>query len=275
MRGHFEPVPSFFGIILKKTLTTVCILLILFVSLIIINQIVTINQIGITMEKNYVSYLRVSTTRQSNSGLGLEAQKIAVTNCIDRNGDKLIAEFCEVESGGNNTRPKLMAAIDLCQKENATLIVAKLDRLSRNLHFVSSLMESKVKFFCCDLPDANNLTIHIFSAMAEFERKRISERICEALNAKREREPDWIAGSPENLTGKDRIKGNKAVHQNAMANIMNRQAAKLIIALRRNMKTWAEITRELNSLNFKTREGKIFHQSQVKRLHDRFIDILG
>jgi DNA invertase Pin-like site-specific DNA recombinase len=122
----------------------------------------------------FITYFRVSTAKQGESGLGIEAQMEAI-NRITITGT-VIDSFTEIESGKNNKRIKLNQAIEKCKEHNATLIVAKLDRLSRNVHFISSLMESKVKFKCADLPECDPFTIHLFACMAERERKLISER---------------------------------------------------------------------------------------------------
>ena len=135
-------------------------------------------------EEKFVAYYRVSTDRQGQSGLGLEAQKQAVTCFIKGNGNTLIREFTEIESGKTaKNRPQLLSAMKLCKKEKATLIIAKLDRLARNVHFISGLMESKIPFVAVDNPHATPLTIHILAAVAEDERKRISQRTKEALAA--------------------------------------------------------------------------------------------
>lgn len=136
-------------------------------------------------KRKYVSYVRVSTARQGMSGLGLEAQQDAVTRFVNGGSWEPVAEFKEVETGKGADalakRPQLRAALDACRKHGATLVIAKLDRLARNVHFVSGLMESKVNFVACDMPDANELTIHMMAAFAEHEAKRISQRTKEAL----------------------------------------------------------------------------------------------
>lgn len=121
----------------------------------------------------YVSYLRVSTTRQGHSGLGIEAQRAAVSEYLVRSGGQLVAELVEVESGSKKARPVLVQSIALTRSEGATLLIAKLDRLGRNVAFVSSLMESGVDFVAADAPYANKLMIHILSAFAEYERELI------------------------------------------------------------------------------------------------------
>ena len=133
--------------------------------------------------EKYIAYFRVSTSKQGHDGLGIEAQKLS----ISRFGGNVIAEFTEVESGKNNQRVELDKAIKLAQKEDATLLVARLDRLSRNLHFITTLMETRVKFKCVDNPHMDSLTIHIFAAMAQSERERISKNTKNGLNSIKER----------------------------------------------------------------------------------------
>ena len=131
--------------------------------------------------KKAIAYYRVSTARQGESGLGLEAQRHAVSHFLELGQWELAAEFTEVESGKRKNRPQLNEALALCKKLKATLIIAKLDRLARNLHFVSGLMESSVDFVAVDNPTANRLTIQILAAVAEDEARRISERTKAAL----------------------------------------------------------------------------------------------
>ncbi len=135
----------------------------------------------------FVSYLRVSTQRQGRSGLGVEAQREAVTGYLNGGNWALVQEIVEVESGRNNERPQLARALALCRLHRAKLLVAKLDRLGRNVAFVSALMESNVKFVAVDCPEANELTVHILAAMAEYEAKAISARTKAALKAAKAR----------------------------------------------------------------------------------------
>lgn len=158
------------------------------------------------MEGNYVAYYRVSTKRQGKSGLGLEAQKQTVMNYLNGGSWELLEEFVEVETGkGKNAldqRPELKKAISYAKRKKAKLIIAKLDRLARNVHFITSLMESKVPFVCADMPEANELTLHVMAAMAQYEAKLISSRTKEALAKAKER--GVKLGKVENLQ-----KGNK------------------------------------------------------------------
>ena len=133
----------------------------------------------VTAPKPIVSYLRVSTQQQGSSGLGLAAQRSAVTRFLA--GRKLLAEFVEVESGKRKDRPELAKALAMCAERDATLIIAKLDRLARNVAFLSALMESGLDFVACDLPQADRLSIHIFAAVAEHEARLISARTKAAL----------------------------------------------------------------------------------------------
>jgi DNA invertase Pin-like site-specific DNA recombinase len=130
---------------------------------------------------NFVAYYRVSTERQGRSGLGLEAQQKAVRDHLNGGNWGIVAEFTEVESGKRSDRPQLAAALAACRLRGAKLIIAKLDRLARNVHFVSGLMESGVDFVAADFPQANRLTVHILAAVAEHEAKMISERTKVAL----------------------------------------------------------------------------------------------
>jgi DNA invertase Pin-like site-specific DNA recombinase len=137
--------------------------------------------------RRFVAYYRVSTDRQGRSGLGLEAQQKAVTDYLNGGTWELVGEFIEVESGKKSDRPELTRAIEACRKHRARLVIAKLDRLSRNLAFVATLMESGVEFVAVDNPHANKLTIHILAAVAEHEREAISERTKAALAAAKAR----------------------------------------------------------------------------------------
>ncbi|KQP60621.1 recombinase family protein [Methylobacterium sp. Leaf108] len=135
----------------------------------------------------YVAYCRVSTDKQGRSGLGLEAQQSAIQSHL-RPGDLLLQPpYVEVESGKRADRPQLQAAIARCRRTGATLLIAKLDRLARNVAFISNLMEGGVEFEAVDFPKANRLTVHILAAVAEHEAKMISERTKAALAATKRR----------------------------------------------------------------------------------------
>jgi DNA invertase Pin-like site-specific DNA recombinase len=143
------------------------------------------------MSGRIVAYIRVSTQRQGMSGLGLEAQQDAIRNHLSATGASMVGEYIEVETGKGanalNKRPQLAAALAHAKAEKATLVVAKLDRLARNVLFIATLMESGVKFRALDLPEANEFTIHLMAAFGQFEAKRISERTKDALRAAKAR----------------------------------------------------------------------------------------
>ena len=139
------------------------------------------------LKSRFVSYLRVSTARQGASGLGLEAQRAAVAAHLNGGDWTLLREIVEVESGKRNDRPALAEALRLCRQQKATLVIAKLDRLARNVHFISGLMESGVEFLAVDMPSANRFVVHILAAVAEQEAEAISKRTKAALQTFRTR----------------------------------------------------------------------------------------
>ena len=138
-------------------------------------------------EGRFVAYYRVSTEKQGRSGLGLEAQRTAVEAFLNGGSWKLVAELTEIESGKRAERPKLVEAVKAAKKHRATLVIAKLDRLSRNVAFIANLMEAGVEFVAADMPHANRLTVHILAAVAEHEREMISQRTRAALAAVKSR----------------------------------------------------------------------------------------
>jgi DNA invertase Pin-like site-specific DNA recombinase len=155
-----------------------------------------------------VAYYRVSTQKQGNSGLGLEAQQAAVVAHAKATGAKIVATFQEIESGKRCDRPELSRAISACRRHGATLVIAKLDRLARDVHFIAGLMKVNVPFIACDNPNATPLTIHILAAVAEDEAKRISERTKAALAAAKAR--GVALGNPGNLKRASRRRGTAA-----------------------------------------------------------------
>jgi DNA invertase Pin-like site-specific DNA recombinase len=137
--------------------------------------------------RSFVAYLRVSTDKQGRSGLGLEAQQAAI-DCFIQPGDRLLSPpFVEIESGKNSDRPKLTAALDRCRRTGATLLIARLDRLARNVRFIATLMEQGIPFVACDMPTATPFMLHVYSAVAEEEARAISRRTKAALAAAKAR----------------------------------------------------------------------------------------
>ena len=153
---------------------------------------------------DYIAYYRVSTERQGISGLGLDAQREAVEAFAAREGGRIIESFTEQESGTRRDRPWLNEALIVCKRKRATLLIAKLDRLARNVHFISGLMESGVEFVATDNPHANRLMVHMLAAFAEHERDQISQRTRVALKRAR------INGTLLGRTGIDRARENIA-----------------------------------------------------------------
>src|SRR6516165_7656056 len=150
----------------------------------------------------YVAYFRVSTDKQGRSGLGFEAQRHAVDQFLNGGSWSLIGEFTEVESGKRNKRPELEKALAVCKRQKAKLVIAKLDRLSRNLAFIATLMDSGVEFVAVDNPHANKLTVHILAAVAQHEREMIAQRTKDALQAAKAR--GVVLGNPKLDAVRDR-----------------------------------------------------------------------
>lgn len=215
--------------------------------------------------KSYVAYLRVSTQKQGQSGLGLAAQRAAVATFAP--GGQVVAELVEVESGQQNQRPQLAAAMALAKARGATLLIAKLDRLSRNAGFIFTLRDAGVEFVCCDMPDANTLTVGIFAVLAQHERELISQRTKAALTAKKAQ--GARLGTPANLTPAATQKGRDQNRANAHADAHNERAAAHILLLHEKGFNYSQIAEKLNALRFVTRTGKAFRAEQVKRLYQR------
>lgn len=219
--------------------------------------------------KTYIAYLRQSTSKQEQSGLGVEAQREIIKNHLK--DASIINEFVETETGKKNDRPKLMEALALCRKTNSTLICAKLDRLSRNVAFTSKLLESDVDIVFCDFPEANRLILHIISSIAEYEANLISMRTRQSLQAKKAR--GCKLGKSENLMKKHTQaiqNSNKTNTQKAVNNDNNKRAAALIKAMVNDNKSFAEITKSLNLQGFKTSRGCQFQIVQVQRIYKKY-----
>lgn len=215
-----------------------------------------------TRKMKYIAYYRVSTDKQGASGLGLEAQRSDVRRFI--HPENIDLELTEIESGKKAQRPVLNEAIELCRKHGATLLIAKLDRLARNVSFVSTLMNSGIKFIAVDMPSATELTIHIYSAIAEDEAKRISKRTKDALAVKKAQ--GIKLGSPQNLTNEAREKAVMSIKSKALNNENNIRAKAMINLLKGQDFTLQAIANELNASGFKTSKGNEFKPMQIKRL---------
>jgi DNA invertase Pin-like site-specific DNA recombinase len=213
------------------------------------------------MPQKFVAYMRVSTDKQGRSGLGLEAQETAVAFYARTQDGDIVDRFVEVESGKRNDRPELGRALALCRKHKATLIIAKLDRLARNVAFIANLMESGVDFIAVDMPSATRLTIHILAAVAEHEREMISARTKAALQARKARgdrlgAPDPTIGS---AVGVARLKGRAAARaENVMPIIDSVRSS--------GVETLAGIAAALNARGIKSARGGTWHPATVARL---------
>ncbi len=225
-----------------------------------------------TSKKNckHVAYLRVSTKAQGESGLGLEGQVKAVEAYTQASGCKLVATFTEVESGKSNDRPELAKAMNHARRLGATLVVAKMDRLARNVAFVSALMESGVDFVACDNPTANKLTIHILAAVAENEAESISQRTKVALAAYKARGGLLGGSRPEcrNLTTEAASRGSKLGAMARKQEAIDGYADLLPAVQERKAagKSLATIAAELNEAGHTTRTGAAWSAVQVHRM---------
>ncbi len=208
---------------------------------------------------NYVAYYRVSTDRQGQSGLGLEAQRAAVETFAK---GEIVAEFTEVESGRKSDRAQLAAALAAAKKAKATLVIAKLDRLARNVHFVSGLLESGVPFVCADSPEADRTWLQMSAVFAEWEARKISERTKVALAAAKAR--GVRLGSPTPTAGSKA--GNEAIQ--ARAQTFAQRVLPIINSIKaQGMTSLREIAAELTARGVQTaRGGSQWHASQVVNL---------
>ena len=215
----------------------------------------------------YVAYYRVSTQKQS---LGLDAQRSSVLNYISSKQDvELINEFAEKESGKCDNRIELNKALSLCKKENATLIIAKLDRLSRKVSLLFNLRDSGINFVALDCPDFNTLTLGIFATLAQSERELISQRTKAALAEKKKQ--GFKLGRPNATFKKEwRELSYQVIKEKADNNENNKRAKSMIEALLKITNNKAEIARKLNENGFVTSKGSKFNTIQVIRIVKRY-----
>ena len=224
-----------------------------------------------------IAYYRVSTKAQGASGLGLEGQETAVQNYARQTGATIKASYREVESGKRADRPELARAMAHAKRSKAKLVVAKLDRLSRNVAFLSALMDAKVPFVACDNPQANDLTIHILAAVAEAEAKAISARTKAALQAAKargtllgsDRPGHWDGNEDARLAGlaRGRVIAAKVVSENAKEAYTD--LVPIMQKLRDAGKSLQAIADELNAQGHTTRRGKEWNAMQVSRVVER------
>ncbi|TWB77261.1 resolvase-like protein [Nitrospirillum amazonense] len=216
----------------------------------------------------YVAYYRVSTRRQGESGLGLEAQMSAVRTFVGQ--APLVAEFTEVESGKVNARPQLEAAIRTAALYGVTLVIAKLDRLSRNAAFLLSLRDSGVDFICADMPNANRLTVGILAVVAEAEREAISARTKVALEAAKARGVRLGGGRGNLNTVRALGNANSAKARSAAADAHARRLAPLLADLEaEGVCSASGVARALNDRGLRTARGCLWTAVQVKAVRGR------
>lgn len=217
-------------------------------------------------EARFVAYFRVSTVRQGLSGLGLEAQRESVMQFLNGGRWKMVAEFVEVESGRRSDRPKLEEALRACRLHGATLVVAKLDRLARNAHFLLGLKEAGVEFVCVDMPSANRLTVGIMAMVAEEEARMISARTKAALAAAKRR--GTKLGTPANLTPEARRKGSLASlrRRKVIATRWEQDVAPTVRELVQGGSTLRGAAEQLNERALPARRGGSWTATQVWRV---------
>lgn len=221
--------------------------------------------------KGLVAYLRVSTRKQGKSGLGLEAQRAAVAEYAEREGLRIVAEYVEVESGKKAARPELAKALSHCRAAKACLVVAKLDRLARNVAFLSSLMEAGLEFVALDNPYANTFTLHVLAAVAEQEARATSERTKVALAAAKRRgvllgssrPGHWKGMEEKRLAGSRRGVRRAAEARTQAARQHNSLAVSEALRLRKAGLSWMEVAEELNRRGLVTRRGNSWSKSSV------------
>lgn len=225
-----------------------------------------------------VSYIRVSTKRQGESGLGLEAQQNAVANYVASAKGEVVREFREVETGKRSDRLELAKAIDYAKKTKSLLVVGKLDRLARNVAFTSALMESGVEFVACDNPHANRLLIHILAAIAEDEARRISERTKDALAAAKRRGTKLGSSRPGHWEGREHLR-DKALKLAVKAAAVShrKETDKAYEPILEDLRQWRreglstrQIAAKLNEEGHVTRTGCKWNAGQVSRVLNRF-----
>jgi DNA invertase Pin-like site-specific DNA recombinase len=219
----------------------------------------------------FVSYLRVSTDQQGHDGLGIEAQRKAVSDYLNGGRWRLLREFVEVESGKRADRPNLLEAISHCKATGGTLVIAKLDRLSRNVAFISKLMESDVEFVAVDFPQANRLTVHILAAVAEHEREMVSQRTKVALAAVKAR--GKTLGNPNGANalraaGAGKAGWNAGADGNRAA--ADRHAARVMPAIddirASGITSLSGIARELNAREIRTANDGKWYATTVRNV---------
>lgn len=225
--------------------------------------------------QQYVAYYRVSTQKQGRSGLGLDAQKEIVQQYARPRHGQIIAEFTEIESGKKSDRPELARAIEHANEHGATLLVAKLDRLARDVEFIFRLYNNDTDFVACDLPDFNTMTLGVFASFAQYERERISKRTKDALAALKRRGAQL--GNPNGWTDDAQEKATAAKRRNAKKNSNTRKAKNRIRELvelaqfKGQALTIETVAERLNDAGLRTTRAKRFTRHNVRYLLDQVL----
>lgn len=211
------------------------------------------------MSPKFIAYYRVSTSRQGESGLGLEAQRAATQAYAHTNSAILLEDYVEVESGRKSDRPELNKALQACRQHGAVLLIAKLDRLARNVHFIAGLLEADVRFVALDMPNADRFMLHVYAAMAEEEARRISERTKAALRAAKSR-------------GVELGKNGKllAIENASNANEFSRSIGPKIMTYKEQGYSTRLIADRLNSDNVNSYRGAKWYAATVQRTWNRY-----
>lgn len=217
-----------------------------------------------------VAYLRVSTARQGQSGLGLEAQRAAIAGYCASTGSGVSREFVEIESGKRNDRAVLREALAYAKRTRSRLVIGKLDRLARNVAFIANLMESDVEFVALDVPGANRLLLHVMASVAEAEGRAISERTVQALKQAKARGVKLGATDPRsrNLSpeaaSKGAVLGAKAMHEKARAHYA--EAIPVVVKLRESGLSFAAIAARMNDDGYRSQSGTPWTPMTAKRV---------
>ena len=213
--------------------------------------------------KKMVFYLRVSTVKQGADGNGIQHQMTVVNRYAEANGGEIVGQFIEVESGGktDSERPQLAAALEKCKKENAVLVCSKIDRLSRNAEFLLRLMNSRVEFVCCDIPNCDRFTISLFAILAEKEKNMISERTKNALKMVKARGIKLGSPNPELSV----IKMNEGARKGRI-DFKNKIIPIINEIKSTGIETLQGVADCLNRRGISTRNGKQWYPTQIRNL---------